>query len=189
MSQTDLMATSDQELVARAQRRDRESLAVLYERYYDRIYRFALARLGNPADAEDLTQETFLKMVDKLPTFRWQGKPFAAWLFRIAHNGVVDLLRRRARRPQGTPVEYAALTAPTNPEAQVEQALSMAALIEGMRRLTPAQQEVLALRFGAGCAVRETAKMLGKAEGTIKATQLQALQALRRILVTEGGRL
>ena len=186
MHNTDLLALSDEELVARAQQRDQESLAHLYERYYDRIYRFALARLGAVADAEDLAQETFLRMVDKLETFRWQGVPFAAWLFRIANNRITDLYRSRARRGQQVPIETIAVSAASDPEVQVERALSIAEVARGMEKLTQAQQEVLALRFGAELSVSETAKTLGKAEGTIKATQLQALQALRRILVTKG---
>ena len=186
MSNTDLPALSDEELVARAQQRDQESLAHLYERYYDRIYRYALARLGSVADAEDLAQETFLRMVDRLGTFRWQGAPFAAWLFRIANNRITDLYRSRARRGQQVPIEAIAFRASSDPEVQVERALSIAEVARGMEKLTQAQQEVLALRFGAELSVSETAKTLGKAEGTIKATQLQALQALRRILVTKG---
>ncbi|MBI2887370.1 MAG: sigma-70 family RNA polymerase sigma factor [Chloroflexi bacterium] len=182
MSSPEPATLTDEECAAQAQRRDRQSLALLYERYYDRVYRFALARIGNRADAEDLCQETFLKMVDKLETFRWQGVPFAAWLFRIAHNCVVDALRRRARRGQAVPLDTISLPAQDDPEQEVERSLAVQTVVHAMRRLTPAQQEVLSLRFGAGLSVAEAAKVLGKAEGTIKATQFQALQALRAML-------
>lgn len=186
MTLTDLAATTDEDLVARAQKGDQDCLATLYDRYYDRVYRFTLARLGNTADAEDLAQEVFLRMVDKLSTFRWQGMPFAAWLFRISRNVIIDFVRRRARRGQQMLVDELDLVAEADPEARVERSLSKEELIKAMRRLTPTQQEVLTLRFGGELSVRETAKALGKSEGTIKATQFQALQALRRILAVEA---
>jgi RNA polymerase sigma-70 factor (ECF subfamily) len=181
-----LTAVSDQELVARAQQRDEDSIAALYDKYYDRIYRFALARIGNPADAEDLTQETFLHMVAKINTFRWQGVNFTAWLFRIAHNAVIDSVRRRSSRGQQVPIEDVPLVTKDDPEAEVVEALSYKEILGALKRLTLAQQEVIALRFAADLTVSETAKALGKAEGTIKATQFQAFQALRHVLQVEN---
>lgn len=182
MSNLSVQALSDEALVAQAQKQDEACMAALYERYYDRIYRYALSRLGNRTDAEDLTQETFLKMVDKLHMFRWQGIPFAAWLFRIANNAVIDLVRRRARRHEEELLDTLAAPSAERVEEQVEVSLTWEEVIHAMDRLTVNQQEVLTMRFGAELSVSETAKALGKAEGTVKATQLQALQALRRLL-------
>lgn len=186
MSGRDLATISDQELVAKAQQRDEDCIAELYDRYYDRIYRFALVRMGRAPDAEDLTQETFLRMLAKIGTFRWQDPGFAAWLFRIAHNAIIDFLRRSAQRGQQVSIEDIPVVARDDPESEVVRALSNEALRVGIKKLTQAQQEVLALRFGGGLSVSETAKALGKAEGTVKATQFQALQALRRVLPAEG---
>lgn len=186
VSTPNVQAMSDEALVAQAQHQNEEGMAALYERYYDRIYRYTLSRLGNPADAEDVTQETFLKMVDKLHTFRWQGIPFTAWLFRIANNNVVDMIRRRSRQPQQELDEAIPLESGRQVEEQVEFSLTLEEVIAAMARLTSNQQEVLAMRFGAELSVKETAKALGKAEGTVKATQLQALQALRRTVAQAG---
>lgn len=186
MSGRDLATISDQELVAKAQQRDQDCIAELCDRYYDRIYRFALVRMRCAADAEDLTQETFLRMVAKIGTFRWQGAGFAAWLFRIARNAIIDFSRRRAHRGQQVPIEDVPAVARDDPESEVVRALSNEELIEAIKRLTQAQQEVIALRFAGGLSVNETAKALGKAEGTVKATQFQAFQALRRVLPAEG---
>mgnify|MGYP001600288097 CR=1 FL=1 len=180
-----VIAGSDYDLVNTAQRGDQQSLVTLYERYYDRVYRFALSRLGSVADAEDLTQDTFLKMVDKLSSFSWKGSPFSAWLFRIAHNGVVDTVRRRSRRGLQVPMEAAQVAVAASYEGGMDDTLLLNDLVNAMGRLTQAQQEVLSLRFGAELSVSEAAQALGKAEGTVKATQFQALQALRKILAAE----
>lgn len=178
----------DRALVDGARTGDQASLVALYERYYDRVYRYALSRLGSVADAEDLAQDTFLKMVDKLPSFRWKGPPFAAWLFRIAHNGVVDMLRRRAVRRTQVPIDAVQVAAAvTDDTGGLDDSLLLQDLINAMGKLTHIQQEVISLRFSAGLSVSEAAHALGKAEGTIRATQFQAIKALRRILIPNEG--
>ncbi len=181
MNSTDIAALAEEELVSKAQGGDQLCLAALYERYYDRVYRFALARLGSSSDSEDLAQDVFLKMVDKLPNYRLQGVPFAAWLFRIAHNAVIDLIRRRSRRPQVV-MDEIYVASDTNIEFEVERSLTNEELIKAMKGLSPAQQDVITLRFASGVSVSDTAKTLGKAEGTVKATQSQSLRALRRVM-------
>lgn len=170
----------DEELVAAAQRNESESLSALYERYYDRVYRFALSKAGNVQDAEDVAQETFIRMVDKLGAFRWQGVPFAAWLFRIANNCAIDLHRARRRQQDALPMMLDPRT--DDPADLAELTLSMEEVTVAMQRLTASQRDVLSLRFGGELSVAEVAKVLGKAEGTVKATQFQAVQALRQVL-------
>lgn len=126
-------------------------------------------------------------MVDKVDTFRWTGAPFAAWLFRIAHNCVVDFIRRSAHSGQSVPLDTLMAPAKDDPEQEVERSLAVQTVIAALRHLSPAQREVVSLRFGAGLSVAETAKVLNKAEGTIKATQFQALRAVRSILEVEVG--
>ena len=79
---------------------DPEAIGWLYERYFDRIYRYIFLKIGILPEAEDLTEQVFLKMLEAIANFRWQGSSFASWLFRIAHNQVVDNIRQRSRRPQ-----------------------------------------------------------------------------------------
>jgi len=179
---------SDEELVESARRRESGGLTALYERYYDRMFRFAYVRLGNRQDAEDVTQEVFLKMVDKIDSFKWQGVPFAAWLFKVGHNAVTDFQRKRSNRGVQTPLEDLPLIASDNPEETVMNKLVLEAVTDNIQRLTPAQQQVLALRFGADLSVLDTAKILNKAEGTVKATQFQAFQTLRKLMASEGQR-
>src|SRR5512132_2749305 len=84
-------------LVARAQAGDRGALEELYLLHFDRIYSYLHVSVGNKHDAEDLTTQTFLKMLESIGRFRWQSAPFSAWLFRIAHNLAMDHFRASKR--------------------------------------------------------------------------------------------
>src|SRR5436305_14750641 len=79
---------------------DPEAIGWLYERYFDRIYKYIYLKIGDATEAEDITEQVFLKMLEAIGTFKWQGSSFASWLFRIAHNQVVDHVRRNSRHPQ-----------------------------------------------------------------------------------------
>src|SRR5690349_13041035 len=85
------------DLVARAQRGDREALEELYLLHFDRIYSYLHMTVGNRHDAEDLTTQTFLKMLESIGRFQWRAVPFSAWLFRIAHNVAMDFFRASQR--------------------------------------------------------------------------------------------
>src|SRR5574341_2127322 len=80
-----------------ASQRQPQRFAELYERYFDRVYAFALTRTGDRASAEDVTAETFRRAFENLPRFQWRGVPFSAWLFRIAANAAGDHFKRAAR--------------------------------------------------------------------------------------------
>src|SRR5213082_2739103 len=84
-------------LVDRAQKGDRGALEELYLIQFDRIYSYLHVSVGNRHDAEDLTTQTFLKMLESIGKFRWQSAPFSAWLFRIAHNLAMDHFRASKR--------------------------------------------------------------------------------------------
>jgi len=93
---------AERRLIEASQKQPRR-FAQLYERYFDRVYAFALTRTGDRTAAEDVTAETFRRAFENLPRFQWRGVPFSAWLFRIAASKVADLRRRRSRRPSGRP--------------------------------------------------------------------------------------
>ena len=84
----------EEELIKRAQHRDQEAFAQLYEAYFDKIYRYIFLKIGSEMEAEDMTQQVFLKALESLSSFKWQGKPFSTWLYRIAHNQIVDYFRK-----------------------------------------------------------------------------------------------
>lgn len=168
-------------LVGAARGRDRDAVAHLFDRYYDAVYRYAFARLGNMADAEDAEAETFAAMVRSLPRFRWRGVPFEAWLFRIAMSKVVDVARHRSRvRPARADV--AADVA--DPAAEPERVLALRELrrelVAAIERLPQGQRDVLMLRFFGDHSIRETAELLGRSDGAVKQLQFRALSELRR---------
>jgi RNA polymerase sigma-70 factor (ECF subfamily) len=172
-------------LVDLAREGDRAALGALYDHLAERLYRFALFRLGNRADAEDLTQRTFLKMIEALPRYQRRGVPFEAWFFRIARNGLIDLLRARRTHE---PLEAIGTTASPDPgpEATAELASQFAGVRRALSRLTDEQQQVIAYRFMAGLTPREVGLVMGKREGTVRGLQFRALGALRRELREDG---
>ena len=85
-------------LVRRAQQQDQEAFAELYEAYFDRIYRYIVLKIGDRTEAEDMTQQVFLKALKSLPAYKWKEVPFSAWLYRIAHNLMVDHFRKAGRQ-------------------------------------------------------------------------------------------
>ncbi|HEX2884040.1 MAG TPA: sigma-70 family RNA polymerase sigma factor [Candidatus Limnocylindria bacterium] len=168
-------------LVGAAQGRDRDAVAHLFDRYYDPVYRYAYARLGNVTDAEDAASETFAAMVRSLPRFRWQGVPFEAWLFRIAMSKVVDLARHRGRVRSDGDGLLADVTDPDgDPERTVAFREARRELVAAIEKLPRDQRDVVMLRFFGGRSIRETAEALERSEGAIKQLQFRALTSLRR---------
>ncbi|MCX8126110.1 MAG: RNA polymerase sigma factor [Dehalococcoidia bacterium] len=175
----------EESLVRRAQAREPEAFDQLYEAYFEKIYRYVAMKLGNAMEAEDVTQEVFLKALNSIASFRWKGTPFIAWLYRIAHNQVVDHYRRRPKSPL-VPIEGLQLAEEGDPVEVAEQKTEMERVMRATKKLTEAQQEVIALRFVSELSIAETAQVMGRSEGAVKALQHSALAALRKIL-TAGG--
>ena len=178
----------EESLVLEARKGDLGAFAQVYEEYFDRVFRYAYARIGNWAEAEDLASEVFLKALQGLDSYEPRGLPFSAWLFRIAHNLVVDHLRRKTRRPTEELDERMPLT-DASPDEQVAQTMTLADVRKAMGTITEQQRKVIALRFAGGLSIAETAQVMGKKEGAIKALQHSAIQAVRRRLENDGYKL
>jgi RNA polymerase sigma-70 factor, ECF subfamily len=167
-------------LVERAQEGDREALEELYLLHFDRIYSYLHMSVGNRHDAEDLTTQTFLKMLESIKRFRWQAAPFSAWLFRIAHNLAMDHFRATRRwQPEEEVPEPVGETEPSAEVAALQSIgrQSMLDLIEG---LSQEQRQVLTLKFVFSLPNAEVATVLGKTEGAIKSLQHRALVSLQK---------
>jgi len=171
----------EESLVRRAQQRDQEAFAQLYEGHFDKIYRYVVLRIGNEAEAEDVTQQVFLNALQSISSFRWKGVPFSAWLFRIAHNQVVDYLRKKTRQATES-LDESLVISKSDPQLVVEQRLDIEQLMLATKQLTKAQQEVIALRFVSELSTAQVAKVMGKSEGAVKALQHSAIVALRKAL-------
>jgi RNA polymerase sigma-70 factor (ECF subfamily) len=173
------------ELVANAQQGDREALEELYLLHFDRIYSYLHMSVGNRHDAEDLTTQTFLKMLEAIGRFRWQSAPFSAWLFRIAHNLAMDHFRasRRWHPEEDVPEPPDAEEASAEEEAMY--AIGRQSMLELIEQLSADQQQVLTLKFVFNFPNADVATILGKTEGAIKSLQHRALVSLQKQIVRE----
>ena len=175
----------EESLVRRAQHRDQEAFAQLYEEHFDKIYRYVTFKIGNETEAEDMTQQVFLNALQSISSFKWKGIPFSAWLFRIAHNQVVDYLRRK--KHTAVPLDESLASNDDNPQSVVEQKLDIEELLLATKQLTESQREVISLRFAGELPIAQVAKAMGKSQGAVKALQHSAIVALRKTLrVTEN---
>ena len=167
-------------LVERGQQGDRSALEELYLIHFDRIYSYLHMTVGNRHDAEDLTTQTFLKMLESMKKFRWGSAPFSAWLFRIAHNLAMDHFRASRRwqpeeevpEPEGAE-EYSA-------EEEAMHAIGRKSMLELIEGLSQEQQQVLTLKFVFSFSNAEAATILDKTEGAVKSLQHRALVSLQK---------
>ena len=167
-------------LVERAQQGDRSALEELYLLHFDRIYSYLHMSVGNRHDAEDLTTQTFLKMLESIKRFRWQSAPFSAWLFRIAHNLAMDHFRAHRRWQPEEDVPEPRGDAEPSAEAEAMQSIGRASMLQMIETLSHEQQQVLTLKFVFNFANAEVATILGKTEGAIKSLQHRALVSLQK---------
>ena len=173
----------ERSLITRAQSRDAEAFGLLYEAYFEKIYRYVAIKIGNRTEAEDLTQQVFINALESIGSYKMREVPFSAWLYRIAHNQIVDTLRKRSRRPTMELDESLPIPADGDLVQEIELKLETKELVEAAKKLTKLQQEVIALRFGVDMPIADVARVMGKTEGAIKAMQHSAVAALRRIMV------
>jgi RNA polymerase sigma-70 factor (ECF subfamily) len=168
------------ELVARGQQGDREALEELYLIHFDRIYSYLHVSVGNRHDAEDLTTQTFLKMLEKIGSFKWQAAPFSAWLFRIAHNLAMDHFRSRRRwQPEEEVPEPPGEEEPSA-ELAAMRTIGRESMLKLIDQLSAEQQQVLTLKFVFNLPNAEVAAILDKTEGAIKSLQHRALVSLQK---------
>lgn len=167
-------------LVDRAQQGDREALEELYLLHFDRIYSYLHMSVGNRHDAEDLTTQTFMKMLESIKRFRWRSAPFSAWLFRIAHNLAMDHFRASRRWQPEEEVPEPVGDAEPSAEASALQTIGRESMLELIEHLSQEQKQVLTLKFVFNLPNAEVATILGKSEGAIKSLQHRALVSLQK---------
>ena len=181
-SRTESETARVRSLVDRAQKGDRDAIEELYLIHFDRIYSYLHVSVGNRHDAEDLTTQTFLRMLESIGKFRWRSAPFSAWLFRIAHNLAMDHFRSARRWQPEEEVPEPEPDESTSAEAGALQAIGRKSMLELIDELSPEQQQVLTLKFLFNFGNAEAATILGKSEGAIKSLQHRALVSLQKQL-------
>jgi len=167
-------------LVARAQKGEREALEELYLQHFDRIYSYLHLSVGNRHDAEDLTTQTFLKMLEAIGRFRWKTAPFSAWLFRIAHNLAMDHFRATKRWQPEEEVPEPEGSEESSAEEAALQSIGRRSMLELIENLSHEQKQVLTLKFVFNFSNGEAATILGKTEGAVKSLQHRALASLQK---------
>ena len=180
-------AVAEEDLVDGAVAGDEAAFAALYDRHVDRVYRHVYYRVGNRADAEDITQQVFLQAWRAIGRYRRGGAPFLAWLLTIAHNSVISFYRR------AKPARYLDLDVPatapwSDPETAAFAEHDRQMVRRAITKLKPDQQHVITMRFLEHFDYATVAAVLGKGEGNIRVIQHRALQELRRLLAAEEQR-
>jgi RNA polymerase sigma-70 factor, ECF subfamily len=184
MAEEATTAADVRRLVERAQQGDRQALEELYLIHFDRIYSYLQMSVGNRHDAEDLTNQTFVKMLESIERFEWRKAPVSAWLFRIAHNLAMDHFRSRRRwQSEEDPPEPPGAEE-RSAEEEALHSIGRQSMLEMIEDLSQDQQQVLTLKFVFNFSNGEVATILGKSEGAIKSLQHRALGSLQRQLKT-----
>jgi RNA polymerase sigma-70 factor (ECF subfamily) len=178
--------TDEERLLAAARRFDAVALGELYDLYETKIFNYIYHRCGDQAAAEDLTAQVFLKMLESIRTGNAWNSSFSGWLYRIAHNLVIDHYRRRDRQPSVN-IDDAppAASGVEDPVETAEMNMDADRLRAAIRRLTEEQSAVISLRFLEGYSIAEVAAMMDRSEGAIKALQYRAVASLRSLLYDE----
>ncbi len=175
----------DTQLIQKAQNGDKDAFGTLYERYAQTIFRFVYSRLDNRLDAEDLTEEVFVRVWKSLPDYREQGAPFVAYLFQVARNSIIDFYRRSQHKKQDLSVEDHVIDiVDENPDPAEMYALGIEhkELRDVLAKLHEDYRVVLELRFLHDLSPDETAQVMGKSVGGVRVLQHRALAALRKLL-------
>ncbi len=176
------------DLIQRAQQGEMDAFDGLYALYADRVFRYLMVRTGTSELAEEVTAQVFLRLIEKLTLYHVAPRDnvaiFSAWLYRLAFNRMIDLLRKQ-KRTRTLPLEQAYTAIDRSPLLeQVEERIDFEQIGKSLTQLNEQQRLVLTLRFIEDYNIAETAAIMQKNEGAIKALQHRALENLRRLLKT-----
>jgi RNA polymerase sigma-70 factor (ECF subfamily) len=171
---------NEADLRERAAALEPAALAEIYDLFSGKIYSYIYHRMGDSAAAEDLTGEVFVRMLEAIRQDRTWTATLQGWLYRIAHNLVVDHFRRQSKR-DGPELDERWM-APVNPTQTFEGLFYSNQLRAAMRHLTEEQQQVIILKFVEDLPNAQVAEIMGKTEGAIKALQHRGLAAMRRVM-------
>jgi RNA polymerase sigma-70 factor (ECF subfamily) len=177
--------TDEALLLQRARERDPAALATIYDTYAPKIYAYIYRHIRDPQRAEDLTSTVFLKMLESLDKNNFAKDKLQSWLYRIAHNAIVDDVRYQQRRPSQPLYDTLASPPEADPDQIVDEKLSRETIWEAIQQLTEDQRNVIILRFGEGLTAPQVAHILDKTEEAVRALQRRALANLRKILAED----
>ena len=189
--------TREQELavIRRVQRGDTDAFEALVAAYEKNVFNVALQMTGNREDAQDMTQEAFLKAYSSLSSFRGDSK-FSSWLYRIVSNVCLDFKRRQGRRPsssltmeddEGENIQLDIADESQSPEALLERKMTREAVRAGLQQLPDEQRQILLLREIQGLSYEEIGEAMGLEAGTVKSRIFRARKKLCAFLLKDGN--
>lgn len=180
----------EQALLRGARELDEPALSAIFETYYPLLYRYIYHNLRHGATAEDLTAEVFSRMLEQFGKGRGPEQHLQAWLYRVAHNLVVDHARRQVHRDHD-PLDEGMVSTEQDVETEVHAAIRREQAARALQRLTQMQRAVIILKYLEGYTNDEVAPMLELSVGAVKALQHRGLASMRRYLArdrkSEGG--
>ncbi len=175
------------DLLERARRLEESALSTIFDQYYDLLFRYIYHHIGNRLTAEDLTSDVFRNLLEQLKQGRGPTKSLKAWLYRVAHNLMVDELRRGKFR-QHEMLDDNQQSSDLHIGDQVQKTIDEQIILQALNTLTDKQRDVISLKFMFGLDNEEITQVLGINMGTVKALQFRGLQALRRYLENANSR-
>lgn len=178
-------ARVEADLITRAQRYDAQALTEIYEAYFPRIYQYCALQIRDAHLAEDLASDVMLQVIEAIDRYRYRGTPFAAWVFRIARNRIIDHHRRSSRRPQ-TELQESLPSQADGPPQLAERDHEYSSVRAAIDKLTEEQRQVIVLKFVEEMDNSAIAQVLGRSLGAVKSLQHRALVAMRKTLEREG---
>ena len=186
--QTAIESVTDEELIQRASKGDRQAFGLLYEKYLEAIYQYMFYRVGSEQEAEDLTEKVFLKIWERIPRLSREApvRNFRAWLYRISHNLVVDYYRTRKETAPLSSYE-SQIPADRGIEDNVDNQHEREMLVKAITQLEPQYQEIIVARFINQLSHAETAEIVRKSEGHVRVLQYRALKKLRSIMADQSN--
>lgn len=171
-----------EDFLLKAKQREASAWSSIYKEFSSRIYRYVFLKVQNKQLAEDISEMVFLRALEAIDKYEMRGPPFSSWLFRIAHNLIIDQQRKNKGDREIALEEVSAVPGGEDPVALAEKGMALEQVRDAMKQLTKAQQEVVEMRFAAELSIAEIARIMGKNQGAIKALQHSAIQSLRKIL-------
>ena len=179
----------EEKLINSAKSGDEKAFGELYEKYLTPIYRYVFMRVGyRKHEAEDIAHQVFMSAWQNMRTYETQGFPFSSWLYRIAHNAVIDYYR--TQRPSfdlelvNDNIAFADIPELEN---RIDDRMQMEGVRVALAKLEPDQQNVIIMKFVNELENKEIAQALGKTEGAVRVIQHRALKQLKTLLSAEGG--
>jgi RNA polymerase sigma-70 factor (ECF subfamily) len=178
------MPSQDAKLAQRAKGGDEAAFAEIYNRHYEDIYTYLYYRVNDGEAAQDLAAEVFVRLVERIDSFTYRGRPILAWLYTIARNLLIDYQRQQSKA-LAIPLDEQLVAKGVGPAEAVDHGLTRDCLIRSLQHLTEDQQRVVIHKLLEGRSNAEVAELMNKTEGAIKSLQHRALASLRRAMRKE----